>query len=582
MNARDAVMLIGTVLGGLAMFLFGMKIMSNSLREMAGLRLGRWLNRATRLRIYGYGLGTGLAALMHSSAVTVILVGFAHAGLLSLARAVPVVLGANLGTTLSMWVLSFRVGDYGYFLLALGFLLHILSPRSTGRTGGYALIGFSLLFLGMGIMSEAVRPYRDVFQPWFVKMSGDSLHSFFTGVGMALLVTLVIQSSGATLGMAYSLMHAGVLTDLSQTYPIVLGASIGTCVTALLASIGTRLEARRVAIAHLMFSLFATMSAAAAQPLAMRLLRAASPNVARQTALLHSSMMLIAGLIVLAVAPAFTALVRALTRSRAPERAGSHLDEALLDRPEQAVQAVLRELGRVAAICAESFHLTADLMLFETAGGRLEQMRRNEEAIDQIKRAIKDYLSRIALRRISRRQALLIQHLDRCMIDIERIGDHLESLCDLSLERRRVRAAIFDEESLQRLFELHAAAARVFRYVLESLHPASAGFRDLAQNIRDARDAYLKLSISVRQLFTDKLERKEITPLGGMYYSEYVAGFDRIVRHSNNIALAESQPDFWIKESKLNRIAQPAPEVEPPPLVDPHDFLAKFHREKYL
>lgn len=582
MDSRDAVMLAGTVLGGLAMFMFGMSLMSDGLRELAGVRLGHWLNRATRRPLVAYGLGAALAALMHSGAVTVMLVGVAHAGLLSLARAVPVVLGASLGTTFSMWVLSFRVGDYGYFLLALGFLLNVASPRTSGRIGGRAMMGFALLFLGMNIMSGAAGPYRDLLQPWFAGIGGGGLAGMFAGIGVSLLITILIQSSGATLGMVYALAHAGALTDLTQTYPIVLGAAIGTCSTALLSSIGTRIEARRVAFSHLLFNLVAVALAAAAQPLAIRALRAMTDDVAQQTALLHVGMMLIAGLAVLAVAPAFAWIVHTLIHSRTPERHGSYLNDELLDRPELALQAVIRELGRVAAICAESFHLTADLMLFEAGHGRVEQVRRNEDAIDQIKRAMKDYLARITERYLSRRQTLLIQHLDRCMIDIERIGDHLESLCDLSLSRKKEPKAVFDEESLQRLFELHGSATRVFQVVLKSLNPDNRDFHGMAREIRDARDAYLALSVAVRQSFTEKLERKETPPIAGIYYSEYVAGFDRIVRHSNNIALAESQPDFWIKESKLDKVAPPAAPVEPPPLVKPQDFLAKFHQEKYL
>ena len=582
MNTRDAVLLAGTVLGGLAMFMFGMTIMAGGLRELAGVRLGYWLNRATRRRIVAFGLGAALATFMHSGAVTVMLVGVAHAGLLSLARAVPVVLGASVGTTLSMWVLSFPIGDYGYFLLAIGFLLSVASPRTSWRIGGRSLVGLALLFLGMNIMSGAIGPHHDLFRPWLANIGGGGLAGLFAGIGISLLITVIFQSSGATLGMVYAFAHAGALTDLSQTYPIVLGAAIGTCSTALLACIGARIEARRVAFSHLIFNTLAVVAAALAQPLALRVLRAVTDDLARQTALLHVGMMLVTGLIVLAVAPVFTWIVHVLVHSRVPERHGSYLDDELLDRPEHALQAVIRELGRVAAICAESFHLTADLMLFESGRGRVEQVRRNEDAIDQIKRAMKDYLARVTGRYLSRRQTLLIQHLDRCMIDIERIGDHLESLSDLSLKRKGEPKALFDEESLQRLFELHASAARVFQVVLRSLNPDNRDFHAMAQEIREARDAYLALSVAVRQSFIEKLERKEAPPIAGIYYSEYVAGFDRIVRHSNNIALAESQPDFWIKESKLDKVAPPAPPVEPQPLVNPQDFLAKFHQEKYL
>jgi phosphate:Na+ symporter len=582
MAGREIVMLAGAVLGGLAMFMFGMGLMSENIRAAAGPGMRRLLHRATCGRLRGYALGTALGALMHSSAATVMFVGFANAGLIRLPAAVPVVFGANLGTTFSMWVVSLRVDEYAWFGLAIGMLLQVLGPRPGWKIAGRALIGFSLLFLGMAAMSGAIRPHRELLQPWLARLGSDRLPQLLAGVGVALAVTMIIQSSGATMGMAYALIHAGALTTYGQIFPIVLGSALGTCTTALLASIGTRREARRVAAAHLLFNLINVTVALFARPLLFRFIPQLSPHLARQAAATHMVIMIIAGAVMLPWSTAFAGLVRRLLRGRGPEPEGSHLDEALLDRPEQALRAVILELRRVAGLCAESFHLLARIMLFETGGGRVERVRRNEVAVDEIKSAVRDYLARLTRRYLSRRQALLLQHLNRCTIDIERIGDHLEALCDLSLRRRREPRAVFDEEPLRRLFELHHRAGQVFELVLDSLRTDVPDYHALARRIRQARDGYVSQSIEAKKLFTEQLSSKSVSPIAGLYYFDYVAGFDRIVRHANNIALAESQPDFWIKQEKLDRVAPPALPLRPPPLVDPGDFLEKFHREKFL
>jgi phosphate:Na+ symporter len=582
MAGREIVMLAGAVLGGLAMFMFGMGLMSENIRIAAGPGMRRLLHRATRGRLRGYALGTALGALMHSSATTVMFVGFANAGLIGLSAAVPVVFGANLGTTFSMWVVSLRVDEYAWFALALGTLLHLLGPRPGWRIAGRALIGFSLLFLGMAAMSGAIRPHRELLQPWLARLGSDRLPQLLAGVGAAVGVTMIIQSSGATMGMAYALIHAGALTTYGQVFPIVLGSALGTCTTALLASIGTRREARRVAAAHLLFNLINVTVALLARPLLFRFVPLLSPSLARQAAATHIVIMVIAGAAMLPWAPAFAGLVRRALRGRGPEPEGSHLDEALLDRPEQALRAVILELRRVAGLCAESFELLSRIMLFETGGGRVERVRRNEAAVDEIKSAVRDYLARLTRRYLSRRQALLLQHLNRCTIDIERIGDHLEALCDLSLRRRREPRAVFDEESLRRLFDLHRRAGQAFALVLDSLRPDAPDHQALARLIRQARDGYVSQSTEAKKLFTEQLSSKNVSPIAGLYYFDYVAGFDRIVRHANNIALAESQPDFWIKQEKLDRVAPPAVSLPPPPLVDPGNFLEKFHREKFL
>ncbi|MBN1270563.1 MAG: Na/Pi cotransporter family protein [Kiritimatiellae bacterium] len=581
MTAREIVFLVFTVLGGLALFIFGMNIMTEGLRHAAGKRLRKILYGTTRSRVAGILLGTVLGFLVHSSATTVMLVGFINAGLMTLAQSVPPMLGANIGTTLSMQMISFKLGDYCFFAITLGFILWMAGPTPQAKSMGRALLGFGLLFLGMNVMSDAIKPHRDTLAPLLARTDGSTLKGMLFGVFVATAVTGIIQSSGATIGMCFALIQAGVFTELAQVYPLVLGAHIGTCATALLGSIGTNIEARRSAASHLLFNVLNVIFAVLASPILLRLIPLTARDLTHQTANLHTAVMTVAALIVLPLAPFYARLVTLLVPSRKPPPQPSYLDESCLDRPEQAICAAIRELQRVARICAHSLRLNADLF-FEYDRGKIQEIKLNEQVIDEIKLATRDYLSAMTNRYLSRRQSILIQHLDRCMIDIERIGDHIDSICDLHVRRNRVPEALFDQDSFKALFELYKSASHVLHLVIESLNPENTDFQGMARKILQARDAYAAVSLETKSRFHTKLANREMQPFAGIFYSEYIAALDRIVKHSKTIALAESQPQFWIKRKKLDRVAGEAPPHEIPQLVDPHDYLDKLQAEDYL
>ena len=582
MAVRELFFVVFAVLGGLALFIFGMNVMTDGLRAAAGAKLQNLLSRATRRRLRGLALGMGLGALVHSSAATVMLVGFINAGLMTLEQSVAPMLGANIGTTLSMQAISFKLGDYCFVAIALGFILNMAARKPTTRQFGRALLGFGLLFLGMNTMSAAIKPHRDLLAPLLQNFDGSTPLGLCIGIGISAGLTAIWQSSGATIAIAFALISAGVFTSLEQVYPIVLGAHIGTCATAMLGSIGTNIEARRSAFSHLFFNVFNTALAAAAQPYFIRLAALTSDDLTRQTANMNTAVMVVAGLLVLAVAPLYARLVRLIVFSRKPRPEPSFLDEALLEYPERAIAAVIKELHRIARVAQESLHLDARVMLLEPDRRTVKQIRLNENIIDDIKRACSEYLSSMTTRYLSRRQTLLIQHLDRCMIDIERIGDHVDSICDLSLRRRQQPEAMFDRESTEALFRLYEEARRVLNMVIESLAPGHRHFQETAQAILDARDRYVECSLNTRAAFTQKAEEKQVAPIAAMYYMEYVSALDRIVKHAKSIALAEQRPDFRIKRRKLKRRAEQAPAIEIPEPVDPDDFLDRLQKEDYL
>jgi phosphate:Na+ symporter len=582
-GANKLFFMVFQILGGLALFIYGMNIMSDGLREAAGQKLRGALSIMTTRKLSGIGLGTMIATLVHSSATTVMVVGFINAGLMNLTQAMPVILGANIGTTLSMQMISFSLGKYALFAVTFGFIVSMVAKNPKTRKIGLSVMGFGLLFLGMNLMSDAIKPYKDYLRPVMASISGETTQGLVLGILMATLLTSIIQSSGATIGMAFALVQAGVLTSVEQTMPIILGAHIGTCATALLGSIGTSMSAKRSAYAHLIFNIFnVTLASLLKGPLVALLVWMSPDNVLRQSANLHTVVMVVAAFLVLPFSAPYARLITRLFRSRKPEPEPSYLDDKLLEYPEQAICASIRELQRVSKICFKSLHLTGQVILFAQTPQDIHAIKLNEQVVNDIKLAMKEYLSGLTRRYLSKRQAILIQHLDRCMIDLERIGDHIETICDLSLRRQKVPEAIVDKESFDALFQLYENALHIFKLVIDSLDPDKENIQQIAAQILQARDDYMQASLNTRAMFTDKVAQRTITPIGGIFFSEYISSLDRIVKHSKSIALAESQPQFWIKHTKLTKHVDMAPEPAIQELVDPKDYLARLQAEDYL
>ena len=242
----------------------------------------------------------------------------------------------------------------------------------------------------------------------------------------------------------------------------------------------------------------------------------------------------------------------------------------------------MHELQRVAKICAKSLRLAGQTILFAQTPQDIHAIKLNEQIVNDVKAAMKEYLARLTRRYLSKRQAILIQHLDRCMSDLERIGDHIETICNLSLRRQKVPEAVVDKESFDTAFRLYENALHLFKLVIDSLDPDRENTQEIAQQILQARDEYMQDSLNTRAMFTDKVSQRLITPIAGIFFSEYIAALDRIVKHSKTIALAEKQPQFWIKRTKLGKHVDMAPEPTLQQLVDPKDYLARLQAEDYL
>ncbi len=579
-SPKDLFFLLSGLFGGLALFIWGMGLMSDALRRFAGNRLQIVVSGVTKNRFFGLLIGTVLGISIQSSAATVMLVGFINAGLMTLVQSIPLMLGANLGTTLAMQLISLRISEYCFVAVAIGFLLQMIAPSYKMKQIGTTLLGFGVLLLGMSIMSDSIRPHRELFRPILAAADGSTFKGLVVGTLLATAITAIIQSSGATIAMGFALISAGVCTNLEQVYPIMLGANIGTCATAMLGSIGTNITARRSAIAHLVFNIIGGIVGIAAAPLFYYFIPMTTDDVIRQLANANTIKMIIMAFIFLPFPRQYARLIEWLVPSRKPLPQPSFLDDNLLAKPEQAISAALKELKRVAQMCAKSYRLAFELIL-QADSRKVGQIKRNEQIVDEIKVASREFLFRVARRKLSRRQAIIIQHLQLCMADIERIGDHIDSICDTTVQQRKGLYR-FDHETLELVTNLYKDAAQTFKLVIESLSPERDDFREITEKILDVRDEYAEHSYEAKNIFLDRVAKHEIPPLTGMFFSQYIADFDRIVKHSKRIALAERTPYFWLKRDKFDRESPEEPLITPPPPSDPHDFLNKLADEDYF
>lgn len=567
------------VLGGLSLFIYGMKIMTGSLRAAAGNSLRSILARATRSGVHGTVFGTTVGFLAHSGAAVAMLAGFVNAGVMTLEQSIAPVFGANIGTSLSMQLISFHIADYCWAAIGIGFLCEALIPSDRWRKLGGALIGFGLLFLGMETISTAIAPHKDALAPLLAHIHGDTWTGRLVGISLSALFTALLTSSGAMIGLSFALVNAGVFTEFHQVAVVVIGAHIGTCIVPIMAALPMRIGAWRVAISHVLFNLLNTLLALLIWPLLTWACIASAPdNLLRQAANLHTFVMIAATLVLLPVIGLFTRLVRLATPSDQPTPSPSFLEDNLISKPEQALAAVIQELRRMAEICVDSMMINGELILNPTRK-LFRRLLSNEDVINEVRLSMGDYLNRLTQHYLSRRQTLFLQHLDRCMKDIERIGDYIAHIGETSVTRFKDANAMVPEDLFRTWFTLFCTAKRVITLMANSFNSDSNAFQNTALQILRARDAYMIQSMDTKAEFAGAARDKRITPIGGYYFSRYIEDLDRLVRRAKSIAFAERQPDFWVKTAKLTREAKAAPTYTPHDRVDPKEYLELLQEE---
>lgn len=471
--------------GGLAIFLFGLRFAGRGLTKATGNRLREMFWGLTRRRGLGLALGTVATAILQSStATTVMLVSFAGAGLITLVGALPIILGADIGTSFTVQLLAFRIGDYAILIIALGFLAMSVIGQRPYRHIAQAIFGFGLLFYGIKIMSDSI-VYLPML-PGFERVLAQAADYPVLVMVLAMVFSGLVHSSAATIGVALTLGLRGLI-DLGAAMPLILGANIGTCGSALMASAGQAVEARRVALAHVVFKVSIVILALLLLRPFVSLVEQTASSVPRQVANAHLILNVIAALLFLP----FLGPYRRLIERVVPEGRGGggafrvrYLDHRVLDTPVLALSQATRETLRMAEIVHEM--LRDAIQTFKTGDDDLrKRVIRDDDKVDLLQESITPYLTRLSQEELSEEQSEREVELIKIVGELERIGD-LVSKGLMAYARKKIKDGYyFSEEGFHEIVDFQEQVLEGFSLVTGVLTTFE---RELAEKLLALRD----------------------------------------------------------------------------------------------
>ena len=538
-----------TLFGGLGLFLFGMKMMGEGLERAAGKGLQRLLNALTSNRLLAVIVGIGVTAVIQSSsATTVMVVGFVNAGLLALGQAIGVIMGANIGTTVTALMLSVKL-DFGVIFASIGMILIFAGRKEKIRQAGNVLMGLGILFIGMNTMSKAMAPLKewDAFKTLMVGFSNPIL-----GVLVGAGITAIIQSSSASVGILQVLAEQGLI-GMNGAIFILFGQNIGTCVTALIASAGTSHTAKRAAVVHLLFNVIGTaifIALALSFPLASWISTLAPNNIRLQIAFTHVFFNIGTTIILLPTARVLEKLswvfIRGVDEPREAMRL-THFDSRLLATPPIAVSQLFKEVVRMGELADRNFKAAMRCFLDEDLTSA-KQVNDTEDVLDYLNQEITTYLVEVKALDLDDRDLHLVGSLFHVINDLERIGDHSVNILEAAQKRAEDKIK-FSSKAEQELADMHA---RVAHMVDQSLHIFSRQLTDpdVLAGIENEEQAVDDLTAALREHHVERLKNRKCSARNGMIYLDMLTNLERIADHANNIAGSVDKPhgaSVWIQ-----------------------------------
>ena len=536
-----------SLLGGLALFLYGMQMMSSGLESAAGNRMKRILERLTANRILGVLVGAGITAVIQSSsATTVMVVGFVNSGMMTLQQAVWIIMGANIGTTITGQLIALDVGAMAPLFAFVGVTMVVFLKRAAFHHYGQIIAGLGVLFLGMEMMSTAMLPLREsqAFIDLMTRFSNPVL-----GILAGTIFTAIIQSSSASVGILQALASSGLI-GLSSAVYVLFGQNIGTCITAVLASIGTSRNAKRTTIIHLLFNIIGTTIFTVlcmTTPLTAFVEGFTPDKPAAQIANMHTLFNIVTTLLLL---PFGTQLARAVTRilpEKPSEKGGAMalqyikplgvLPESQMGNSAIVINGIRMELDRMAAMVRQNVDESFQAVL-EARSARLPAVEKTEDYIDFLNREITKYISQVITYETNPQDSALISAYLKISGDLERIGDHALNICQYTqiLEQQQLT---FSENAIQEIREMRSTALQAME-VPGSFQPVTAQQLTAAAAAEQRID---DMTVSFRGHQLDRLQQGVCSGETCILYSEMLTDFERIGDHILNICRALSAPD---------------------------------------
>ncbi len=551
MSINDVSNIFG-VIGGLGMFLFGMHQMSDGMQQTAGGRMNQLLGMLTNNRLVSVILGTVITVIIQSSgATTVMVVGFVGAGVMNLSQAVGIIMGANIGTTITGWVVSLsQLGNamavlkpifYAPLMIGIGAVLILFLKKQHDHIAGQILVGLGLLFMGLDMMSSSISGYTDapVFGKAFTLLGGNPFLGILTGI----VVTLILQSSSASVGILQTLAMSGVVTTSAAVY-IALGENIGACSTAMISSIGGSRDAKRAAMINLIFNLIgAALCVAAAFVFFTINPAAASGKIAAvQIAIFHTCYNIVKTIVQYPFADQIVELSGLVVKEKSgetekPEEDDEealtlrHLDERIFRSPAFAIETASLEIQHMGQITMKNVRHSIDAILTGNLD-EIEEVYQVEKTLDKMAQMLTEYMIKIENLSLTEHQKLVVNNLFYSVSDIERVGDHAENLADLA-KYMTEHNLDFSETGDEDLQEISEPVFKSFEYAIEARR---TGNMDAVRKVSQYEDEVDNLEEELREKHIERLSRGECVPSSGIVFLDILTNLERISDHAYNLA----------------------------------------------
>ena len=518
-------MVIISLLGGLGLFIYGMKIMGDGLENAAGEGLKNILEKVTKNPIIAVVVGAIVTAVIQSSsATTVMVVGFVNAGLMNLAQAAGIIMGANIGTTITAQLVAFKLTDIAPLFVFGGAMIVMFAKMKKKKEIGNIILGFGILFIGMGMMSESMEPLREsaMFQKVLLTISD----KWYLGVIAGALITAVLQSSSATTGILVALANAGAIS-IAGALPIVLGCNIGTCITAMLSTVGTNKTAHRAAMMHLIFNVTGTVIflPLLATGLLADIVSYMSPVVSKQIANAHTIFNITNTIIMVPLIPLLIKVVTWIIPGEdEDEKQGpKYIDDRLLETPVIAAGQVIKETIRMATKAKKGLVLSMDAF---------KKVYENEKIINILEESITTYLVKLSKCELSDKEKNIVAATFHIVNDIERIGDHAENLADLTLQKIN-KSLEYSKDAMEELDSIYSSTLEALDIAIESYENRNI---NKAKSIVDVEAKIDKKQKSFRERHIRRLYDGRCNAYTGAIFLDILSNLERIGDHSTNIA----------------------------------------------
>ena len=531
--------------GGLGLFLFGIRTMGDGLENAAGAKLKRMLEVLTGNRFLAVLVGFVVTAIIQSStATTVMVVGFVNAGMMTLAQAVGVIMGANIGTTVTSLLIALNFSSVAAASVLVGVILMLASKKTLVKNLGSIFTGFGLLFLGIDLMSDSMAPLRESagFMNFIVAVSDSPLRPLF-GILLGIVMTAVLQSSSASVGVLQTLAMQG-LVPLKFSVFVLFGQNIGTCLTALFSTVGAKKNSKRAAVIHLLFNLLGTgmfILIALLTPYIEWIEKISSDPMA-QIAISHIVFNVVSTIVLFPFAKLLVKLSCLIVPGKDDSESEMHcrfIDDRLLNTPPFAVMQVGKEVARMAKLARDNFETSA-YALINRSDKDLNKVMEKEEVINYLNHHITSYLVKLNALDITDSDSDYIARVFHAINDIERVGDHATNLAEAA-ERNIGDGLTFSDAARDELNQLCGSVVTLLERSMAAFDNQSLS-DDEAKELSDLEEHIDDLTLTCQDAHIFRLNRNECNTEAGMLYLNTITDFERVGDHAINIAfLARSK-----------------------------------------